>query len=157
MKHVVTVVLAIAFTSPADAGKLRWLTDAADSIKVGGVSRALPDEPWLRQPDGSYLDLAIVPDGDGTKLMGKAENGDLIEFTAEQVEEVMGLVADGALSLPTDEEVAATTADKESDLPDWAFALIALAVVGFILWQVWDFLKGLARAGKRVRGWFRRG
>ena len=155
MRHVIILAAAIAIASPADAGKLRWLTDAADGVKFGGVSRSLPDEPWLRQADGTYLDLAVVPDGDGTKLMGKAEDGSLIEFTAEQIEEVMGLVADGALSLPTDEEVAAK-ANKESDTPGWVIGLVGFAILAFFAWQAWQFFKGLATAGRRVRGWFGR-
>lgn len=156
MKRAILIATMLACASPAEAGKLRWLTDAADAAKFDGVARALPNEPWLRQADGTYLDLAVVPDGDGTRLMGKAEDGSLVEFTAEQVEEVMGLVADGVLSLPTDEEVAATSEPK-TDTPDWVINAILVAVGLFVLWQAWQFVKGTIAAGKRISGWFRRG
>lgn len=156
MKRTVLFASALALATPADAGKLKWLTDAADGVKVNGVSRSLPDEPWLRQPDGTYLDLAVVPDGDGTKLMGKAEDGSLVEFTLEQTEEIMGLVADGALSLPTDEEVAASE-EKKNDIPDWLVGLIGIAFLAFVAWKAWNILKGIAATGKRVQGWFRKG
>lgn len=144
------LALALLAAAPAEAGKWKWLTDAGDAAHHAPAVKAMPDEPWLRQPDGTYLDLAVVPDGDATKVMGQAEDGSLVELTVEQAQAVAEMVAEGALSLPVPEPEA------ESELPGWALWLIIAGGALVILWQAWGVVKALGSVARWIGGRGRR-